>query len=114
MRKIILFGSIIFCCLAYAQDDLPTWEFPILGSKFIGNNCSEEINLVIMKVSFAQNGDVQGITFLKESSVSEINEEARQNVMELSPFMEFEDMSEEEKARYRVVRMLYTIPCKNS
>ena len=90
------------------------WEFPILGSDYIGDNCSDYTNRIMMKISFSQAGDVKDIVFLKESSLPKVNEEAKRYMMEESPFMEFEDMTQAEKQKYSTVKISYIIPCKNT
>jgi len=105
---------LIFSGFVFANDEIPIWEYPILGSEHIGNNCSEETNKILMQISFSTEGEVKSIEFLKESSISAINQEAKRYMMEESPFMEFEDMSEKEKRKYSIVNMSYIIPCSNS
>ncbi len=114
MKITLLTISLIFSGIVCAGDKIPLWEYPILGSKYIGNNCSEATNKILMQISFSSEGEVKSIEFLKESTIPAINQEAKRYMMEESPFMEFEDMSEEEKRKYSTVNMSYTIPCANS
>jgi hypothetical protein len=108
--KVLLFISFT----SLANEELPVWEFPVLDSKHIGNHCSEEANNVIFELQLSNNGEIENITFVKKSSITEINKEAKVNVMALSPFEEFENMSTDDLIKYSKVKMTYLVPCKNT
>jgi hypothetical protein len=114
MKITLLTISLLISSFVFADDKIPVWEYPILGSEHIGNNCSEEANKIFMQISFSSDGEVKSINFLKKSTISAINQEAKRYMMEESPFMEFEDMSEEEKRKYNTVNMSYIVPCSDS
>lgn len=114
MKSTIFFTLILLPWLLFANGKVPLWEYPILGSEYIGDNCSEETNRILMQISFSSEGEVKSISFLKKSSIPNVNEEAKRYILEESPFMEFEDMTQDEKQKYRVVNMSYLIPCTNS
>lgn len=99
------FGSI-------AGSAIPTWTFPIFGSNHIGSNCSVETNHVLMELTFSRQGYVRDIVLLHKSRIPAINEEAVRYIMEASPFMEFEGMTDLEAIEYQRVLMDYTIPCE--
>jgi hypothetical protein len=105
MKVSIFFLLTIASFLVQAADELPVWQYPILGSEFIGDNCSEETNSILMQISFSPEGAVKNISFLKKSSIQAVNEEAVSYMMRESPFMEFRDMSEEDKRKFSVVNM---------
>tara|TARA_R110001592_G_scaffold363096_2_gene680243 strand:+ start:1955 stop:2164 length:210 start_codon:yes stop_codon:yes gene_type:complete len=65
-----------------------------------------------MELTFSRTGDVLDLVFLQKSSIPEINEEAARYIMEESPFMEFEEMTDQEAKEYERVLMSYTIPCE--
>ena len=113
MKVSIFFLLTIASFLVQAADEVPVWQYPILGSEFIGDNCSEETNSILMQISFSPEGAVKNISFLKKSSIQAVNEEAVSYMMRESPFMEFRDMSEDDKRKFSVVNMSYIIPCKN-
>ena len=114
MKVSIFFLLTIASFLVQAADEVPVWQYPILGSEFIGGNCSEETNSILMRISFSPEGAVKNISFLKKSSIQAVNEEAVSYMMRESPFMEFSDMSEKDRRKFSVVNMSYIIPCKNS
>jgi hypothetical protein len=107
--KVLLFVS--FASLA--SEEMPVWVFPVLDSEHIGNNCSEEANNVIFELRLSNDGAIEGITFVKKSSIVEINKQAKEKVMALSPFEEFENMSASEVVKYSKVKMTYSVPCKH-
>jgi uncharacterized protein YuzE len=107
--KVLLFVS--FASLA--SDEIPVWVFPVLDSEYIGSNCSEEANNVIFELRLSNNGAIEGITFVKKSSIVEINKEAKEKVMALSPFEEFENMYAREVVKHSKVKMTYSVPCKH-
>ncbi len=113
MNKSILKVLLFISFASLANEELPVWEFPVLGSKHIGNYCSEETNNVIFELQLSNNGVIEQIIFVKKSSVGEINKEAKANVMALSPFEEFKNMSVGDVVKYSKVKMTYSIPCKH-
>ena len=102
-----------FPLLASAGEHIPTWVFPILDSKFIGKNCSEDTNVVVMQLNISRAGEIKSFKFVKKSSIAKINKEAEKNILALSPFEEFEYMSKSDVEKFSVVNMSYSIPCKN-
>ncbi|WKD49612.1 hypothetical protein [Microbulbifer spongiae] len=94
------------------EEDIPVWQYTIPGSSYIQGQYSEETNPIIARVSFSKEGDVLAIDFLRKSTLPELNEEAKQNILNESPFPEFSDMSEEEK-NHQLVKMIYAVPCKS-
>jgi hypothetical protein len=113
MNKSILKILLFISFASLANEELPVWEFPVLGSKHIGNNCSEETNNVILELRLSNNGVIENITFVKKSSIGEINKEAKANIMALSPFEEFENMSAGDMVKFSKVKMTYSVPCKH-
>ena len=96
-----------------AKQDAPVWDFPVLESIHIGNNCSEDTNLVLLKLKISKDGEIISSKFIKKSSIDKINNEAKVNILALSPFEEFVDMSDGEKEKYGDVVMSYNVPCSN-
>jgi hypothetical protein len=113
MNKCIWIVFLFISFSLFANEDLPVLVFPILDSKHIGNNCSEESNVVVVKLELSNKGVIQKISFVKKSSVEEINSEAKANIIASSPFTEIEGMSPKEAEKYSKVLMSYTIPCKH-
>jgi len=66
--------------------------------------------LLVLHLSFSDKGDVQNLRFVIDSSVPAVNEEARR-ILEDDPWLEFEEMSSNEIAKYKEVTVLYLIPC---
>ena len=97
---------------ALGDNDYPVWEFPILGSDHIGENCSLETNQVIAILEFSRDGEVLSLEFIKKSTIPIINSEAEENILGESPYSEFEDLSDDEAEKFRKVFMYYTIPCQ--
>ncbi len=110
------FNLIVLMFLSFsslADEDMSIWEFPVLGSDNIGNNCSDETNKVMMRLTLSEAGEIKNSVFLKKSTIDKVNDEAKKNIMALSPFEEFESMTASEAKKYNKVIMSYTIPCKH-
>ncbi len=117
MRKLfeaILWISLLAFPLAALGDrDYPVWEFPILGSDYIGDSCSLETNQVIAILEFSRSGEVLSFEFVKKSTIPMINSEAKEYILGESPYSEFEDFSDDEAEKHRIVFMYYTVPCED-
>lgn len=105
-----LFVAAPSICLG--ENDYPVLEFPILGSEFIGENCSLETNQVIAKLELSREGEILRFEFVKRSTIPEINDEAERDIMATAPIWEYEDIADQEAENHRFVFMYYTIPCK--
>ncbi len=114
MKMYVLKIVLLLSALASADEELPVWEYPILGSEYIGDSCSLETNQVLMKISFSISGAIENIVFIKKSTIPEVNKEAEKYMMGESPFGEFEDMSVKEAKNFSTVIMSYTIPCQDT
>lgn len=107
MRVFLALLICLACQPAAAETIRPVVHYPILGSEYQGDECSIQTNLIVVLIDFSPDGEITRFDFVLESTIPEMNAEAKETLLEDG----MEDVWAEDYEKYSKVTVVWSVPC---